>query len=240
MTGITDETAAAITGPGVSIRSLALPDPTDYLAILRELRRECGLIREQYLDAEFFVATASGTPQMHACWFLLTASGEVPAVLLQVRPPTYVTKDLPVVTETIPSASDFPRVLPNRLVSGEDDPLSLIDSALESVGLVVQHPAMRKLAESAAHVAPVATTVLVLGETGTGKEMFAQLIHTLSKRRGRCLLCNKLLRNLIAEQTTKARGRLGKFLGAERRDRFPLKEILEQPQQAGGGFKFVA
>lgn len=190
MTGITDQTAAAISGPEVSIRALVLPDPTDYLAILRELRREWSEIREQYLDAEFSVATASGTPQMHACWFLLTASGEIPATLLQVRPPNYVTKDLPVVTETVASASDFPRVLPNRLVSAEDDPLSLLDSALDSVGLVVQHPSMRKLAESAAHVAPVATTVLLLGETGTGKEMFAQLIHTLSKRRGRFVALN--------------------------------------------------
>jgi transcriptional regulator with PAS, ATPase and Fis domain len=190
MARISDETAAAISGVEVTVRSLALPDPTDYLAILRELRREWSVIREQNLDAEFFVATASGTPQMHACWFLLTASGEIPATLLQVRPPSYVTKDLPVVTETVASASDFPRVLPNRLVSAEADPLALLDSALESVGLVVQHASMRRVAESAAHVAPVATTVLLLGETGTGKEMFAQLIHTLSKRRGRFVALN--------------------------------------------------
>jgi transcriptional regulator with GAF, ATPase, and Fis domain len=43
---------------------------------------------------------------------------------------------------------------------------------------------MRKLAEKAAMVAPVSSTVLILGETGTGKEMFARLIHTLSQRRG--------------------------------------------------------
>src|SRR5579872_7230259 len=64
MTDITDQTAAAISGPEVSVRALVLPDPTDYLAILRELRREWSDIREQNLDAEFFVATASGTPQM--------------------------------------------------------------------------------------------------------------------------------------------------------------------------------
>jgi transcriptional regulator with GAF, ATPase, and Fis domain len=189
-TSLTEETAAAISGTEVAIRSLQLPDPTDYLAILRELRRECGAIREQYLDAEFFVATASGTPQMHACWFLLTASGEVPATLLHVRPPRFVTKDLPVVSEIIASAGDFPKVLPHRLISAEGDPLALLDSALESVGLVVEHPAMRKLAESAAHLAPVATTVLLLGETGTGKEMFAKLIHTLSNRRGRFVALN--------------------------------------------------
>jgi sigma54-dependent transcription regulator len=77
-TALTEETAAAIKGTDVTILCLHLPDPTDYLAILRELRRECATIREQYLDAELFVATL-GTPQMHACWFLLTASCELPA-----------------------------------------------------------------------------------------------------------------------------------------------------------------
>ena len=94
------------------------------------------------------------------------------------------------VSEIIASAGDFPRVLQNRLVSADDDPPSLLDSALESVGLVVDHPAMRKLVQSASHIAPVAATVLILGETGTGKEMFAQLIHTLSKRRGRFVALN--------------------------------------------------
>jgi len=186
----TEGTANAVNGVDVSVRSLHLPDPTDYLAILRELRRECGAIRGENLDAEVFVATASGTPQMHACWFLLTASGEFPATLLHVRPRRFVTKDLPIVSEIIPSSGDFPRVLPNRLPSAEGDPLSLLDSALESAGLVVEHPAMRKLAQSAAYVAPVSTTVLILGETGTGKEMFAQLIHTLSKRHGRFIALN--------------------------------------------------
>src|ERR1017187_4203405 len=71
-TNLTDQTAAAITGPTVDVRALLLPDPTDYLAILRELRREWGAIRDQFFHAQFFVGTASGTPQMHACWFLLT------------------------------------------------------------------------------------------------------------------------------------------------------------------------
>lgn len=187
---LTEATAKVVKGVNVLVRSLHLPDPTDYLAILRELRREYGVIRSENLDAELFVSTASGTPQMHACWFLLTASGEIPATLLHVRPPRFVTKELPVVSEIIPSSGDFPRVLPNRLPSEEKDPLAELDSALESAGLVLEHPAMRKVAETAALVAPVDTTVLILGETGTGKELFANLIHTLSKRRGRFIPLN--------------------------------------------------
>jgi DNA-binding NtrC family response regulator len=211
---LTEGTAKAVRGIDVSVRSLSLPDPTDYLAILRELRRECGAIRSENLDAEVFVSTASGTPQMHACWFLLTASGEVPATLLHVRPPRFVTKDLPVVSEIIPSSGDFPRVLPNRLVSDAGDPLAVLDAALEEVELVVEHPAMRKLAESAAIVAPVATCVLLLGETGTGKEMFAQLIHALSNRRGRFvpLNCGAIPGELV--ESTLFGHRKGAFTGA--------------------------
>jgi DNA-binding NtrC family response regulator len=187
---LTDQTAAAISGPEVFIRTLRITDPTSYPDILRELRRECAPILTENPGAEFFIATASGTPQMLACWFLLAASGEIPATLLQIRPMQYVSKDLPLVTETVPSAPDYPRVLPHRLVAEPTDALSLLDSALQTVGIVVEHPSMKKLAETAAHVAPDDVTVLLLGETGTGKEMFASLIHTLSNRRGRFVPLN--------------------------------------------------
>src|SRR5207237_10179231 len=135
---LTEDTAKAISNVNVTIRSLHLPDPTDYLAILSELRRECSAIREKHLDAELFVATASGTPQMHACWFLLTASGELPATLLHVRPPKFVSKDLPHIEEIVPSSQSFPKVLPKRLSEGDRDDSELIDSALESLCLIVQ------------------------------------------------------------------------------------------------------
>jgi sigma54-dependent transcription regulator len=213
-TALTEETAAAIKGTDVTIRCLHLPDPTDYLAILRELRRECATIREQYLDAELFVATASGTPQMHACWFLLTASCELPATLLHVRPSRFVTKDLPQVEEIIPSAGEYPSVLPQRLISEESDPLKLLDSALEAVGLVIDHRSMRKLAEKAAVISPVSSTVLILGETGMGKEMFAQVIHTLSNCRGRFVPvnCGAIPSELV--ESTLFGHRKGSFTGA--------------------------
>jgi transcriptional regulator with AAA-type ATPase domain len=211
---LTDETAAAITDAEVTVIRLNLPDPTDYLAILRELRRECGAIRDQDLNAELFVATASGTPQMHSCWFLLTASGELPATLLHVRPPRFVTKDLPQVEEIISSAGEFPRVLPQLLISGDSNPPGLLDSALESVGLVVEHSSMRKLVEKSANVAPYDATVLILGETGTGKDLFANLIHILSRRRGKFVALNcGAIPNELVESTLFGHVK-GSFTGA--------------------------
>ena len=54
--------------------------------------------------------------------------------------------------------------------------------------LVGQSQAIRRVLAQAAKVAPTDSTVLVLGETGTGKELLAASIHKLSPRRGRALV----------------------------------------------------
>src|SRR6516162_5738412 len=51
-------------------------------------------------------------------------------------------------------------------------------------GLVGQSVPMRAVLRDVALVAPTRTTVLILGETGTGKERIAQAIHQGSPRRG--------------------------------------------------------
>ncbi len=50
---------------------------------------------------------------------------------------------------------------------------------------VGQSPAFRELLRLVERVAPSDTTVLITGETGTGKEMVAKLLHARSLRRGR-------------------------------------------------------
>jgi len=49
--------------------------------------------------------------------------------------------------------------------------------------LVGDSPAMRKLLQTVARVAPKDVTVLVRGETGTGKELIASMIHAQSTRK---------------------------------------------------------
>jgi DNA-binding NtrC family response regulator len=57
--------------------------------------------------------------------------------------------------------------------------------------IVGRSPAIAALRELIAQVAPVGSSVLVLGETGTGKELVARAIHHLSPRRaGRFLAVN--------------------------------------------------
>jgi transcriptional regulator with GAF, ATPase, and Fis domain len=47
---------------------------------------------------------------------------------------------------------------------------------------------LRKVLRQAEQVAPLDTTVIILGETGTGKELLAHAIHNLSRRKGRPLV----------------------------------------------------
>ena len=51
--------------------------------------------------------------------------------------------------------------------------------------IVGKSAALRKVLEQVAIVAPTGSTVLLHGETGTGKELFARAIHNLSPRRQR-------------------------------------------------------
>ena len=56
-------------------------------------------------------------------------------------------------------------------------------------GLVIgESPALRLVEEQVQQVAPTNSTVLLLGETGTGKEMFATQIHALSARHSRSMV----------------------------------------------------
>ena len=62
-----------------------------------------------------------------------------------------------------------------------------VDSSLDTSG-VGQSAAIRRVQEQVRQVAETDATVLLLGETGSGKEVFASQIHELSRRRGRTMV----------------------------------------------------
>jgi len=51
--------------------------------------------------------------------------------------------------------------------------------------IVGENPALKRILRQVETVAPTSSTVLILGETGTGKELIARAIHNLSARRER-------------------------------------------------------
>jgi formate hydrogenlyase transcriptional activator len=56
------------------------------------------------------------------------------------------------------------------------------DCLEDSNGIVGRSPSLEEALQQARMVAPTDSTVLIYGETGTGKELFAGLIHELSRR----------------------------------------------------------
>jgi transcriptional regulator with AAA-type ATPase domain len=167
----------------IEVRDLLLHDPTDYVAILTGLRTHIREITDSTSIVNCFIAVASGTPQMHACWVLLAASGEIPARLLNVRPPRFVGEDQPLVCEVDLAAEEFPLVRANiGSVEIPDVPPPDMDTVIRELGIVGEHPAVRQALEIGAVLASSSAAILILGETGTGKELFARFIHRLSGR----------------------------------------------------------
>ncbi|HEY1983809.1 MAG TPA: sigma 54-interacting transcriptional regulator [Terracidiphilus sp.] len=54
--------------------------------------------------------------------------------------------------------------------------------------IIGNSPALERVLEQVKHVAPTDSTVLIEGETGTGKELIARAIHNSSSRRGKAFV----------------------------------------------------
>jgi PAS domain S-box-containing protein len=108
--------------------------------------------------------------------------------------------------------------------------------------IVGNSPALQQVLVRVAKVAPTDSTVLITGETGTGKELIARAIHKASKRSDRAFVsvnCAAIPQSLIASELfghekgafTGATGRrLGRFELAEGGTIF-LDEVSELPQE---------
>src|SRR6201999_1801728 len=118
------------------------------------------------------------------------------------------------------------------------------DSAHTSVfaKFVVSSEALRRVLSQVAKVAPTNSTVLILGETGTGKELIARAIHNRSERANRAFIrvnCAAIPPSLIASElfghekgafTGAVQRRLGRFELAHGGTIF-LDEIGELPAE---------
>ncbi len=127
----------------------------------------------------------------------------------------------------------------NEISTEEDDDsggesLVLEDEAEPAFkGIIGRSPALRALLRQVAVVAPTDSTVLITGETGTGKELIAQAIHDASPRRNAALIkvnCGAIPENLFeSEFFGHARGA---FTGA-------LRDKPGRFEMADGGTLFL-
>jgi DNA-binding NtrC family response regulator len=118
--------------------------------------------------------------------------------------------------------------------------LRLAARAVDDTGIVGSGPAMREMVELVARVAETDATVLVTGETGTGKERIARAIHERSPRRDQpfvaanCgampapLLESELFGHVRGAFTDASRARPGLFVTAHE-GTLLLDEIGEMP-----------
>ena len=108
--------------------------------------------------------------------------------------------------------------------------------------IVGSSPALQSTLSRVAKVAPTDSTVLITGETGTGKELIARAIHKRSQRSSRAFVsvnCAAIPRDLIASElfghekgafTGATQRRLGRFESAEGGTIF-LDEVGELPAE---------
>ncbi len=96
------------------------------------------------------------------------------------------------------------RALRNRRLTIEDiDTKKQIDKERKHTEIISQSPAMAKVKEMIAMVAPTDSTVLLQGESGTGKGLVARKLHELSRRRGSPFVsvdCGSLVKTLFESE----------------------------------------
>ena len=88
--------------------------------------------------------------------------------------------------------------------NAREEEVAVVPSRADRLGgLIGGNPRMREIYTILERIAPTATTVVIEGETGTGKELVAQAVHNLSPRRGRELVvfdCGAVPPNLIESE----------------------------------------
>ncbi|MBS7538051.1 sigma-54-dependent transcriptional regulator [Ancylobacter lacus] len=116
-------------------------------------------------------------------------------------------------------AETLRRALEKRALIIENRRLRAMATADEGAGaLVGETPAMVRLRQTIHHLADVDVDVLVLGETGTGKEVVANLLHRLGRRRAKpfvALNCGALPETVIESELFGYEA--GAFTGAQKR-----------------------
>jgi DNA-binding NtrC family response regulator len=114
-------------------------------------------------------------------------------------------------TEYFSKPLDLPRVraLMQAMRRQFEDRNTVLDSdaalaeRLEVCGMIGRSPAMRELFSVINRLAPHARTVLVTGETGTGKELVARALHALGPRKAKKLVtvnCSAVVETLFESE----------------------------------------
>ena len=168
---------AAWIGSKARVHTVRLPSPVDYSAIFEAADGVLGKVTSQVQgECSVSIHLSPGTPAMTAVWVLLGKS-RYPATFYQTFRgrviPTTIPFDLLVdYLPTVLHASD-------RLIQGAN----VADAATEGFGGVIgRSPQIREAITRAKRIALRDVGVLLLGESGVGKDVFARALHAASRR----------------------------------------------------------
>lgn len=157
-----------------------LSSPTNYAEIYEQVSRELKALRLPNDDIELTFHLSPGTPAMTAIWIIL-AKTRFPAKLIQTSKENGL--------ESVDFIFDLANEYLPEFLQRSSERIERLSSAIPTAPafskLIHRSPVMRERIHLAQKIAAHEVPVLILGETGTGKELFAEAIHAASSRIGK-------------------------------------------------------
>lgn len=178
------------------VHSVHLASPIHFGDIYQALDGVLGQLSKKHDNPQFTIQLTSGTSAMSAVSILVGKTKYAARFVQASREQGVQVEDIP-----FDIAADFLPAIAKR----QDQKLEGLFAGLASNtaafdDILSQSPVMETLKQKAAILAQRDVPVLIYGETGTGKELFAKAIHNASARAGKplkVLNCGAIPKDLI-------------------------------------------
>lgn len=176
-------------------KQIELNDPTDFEDIYHIVDPLLSKIMEEHKGGDITLQITSGTPSMTAVSILLGKAKFDTKFIKSTEENGVQEPIIPfeIMADYVPSKKERTNELTNLFAGEAPDTAAFTD-------IVTQSPEMEVLKQKAAIIAQRDLPVLIYGETGTGKELFANAIHNASGRSDKKMLvlnCGAIAKELI-------------------------------------------